>query len=240
MRQPRLCALTQYTRAIDGRARSNPITPATHLSHAFREALPNYTCFGLLRFGSRNNLCFPLFSLSLSQGYFPVPRKALLFVWHFWKLPSALPSPTRRPLPRLEHRRRRRARPDLHLWIKFLGLDVGGLKRWSQVDIKQVIFTVFKSAGGEVWAREVIRFHSHVLDFNLRCTCKNLPFFLVFFFLVNLFSPVTTCGGDKKEAQCGLKIKTKVMFADPFVGYCAIYGANISWPHPANLDRFGK
>lgn len=33
-------------------------------------------------------------SLSLSQGYFPVPREPLLFVWHFWKLPRALPSPT--------------------------------------------------------------------------------------------------------------------------------------------------
>lgn len=103
MRQRRLCALTQYTGAINGRAHSSPISPATHLSHSFRDALPNYTCFILLRFGfgNKNYLCPspPLSlsfstSLSLSQGYFPVPREPLLFVWHFWKLPRALPSPT--------------------------------------------------------------------------------------------------------------------------------------------------
>lgn len=77
MRQPRLCALTQYTRAIHGRAHTNPITPATHLSHAVREASPNYTCFGLLSFGSRNKLCVPLFSLPLSLSislFLPLPR----------------------------------------------------------------------------------------------------------------------------------------------------------------------
>lgn len=84
----------------------------------------------------------------------------------------------------------------------------------------------FKSAGGSSLRSKVIKFHSHVLGINLRCTCKNLLFF--FFQFGNLNFPVTTCGGDKRAAQGDLKIKTKVMFADLFVGSCAICRANIS------------
>lgn len=159
MRQRRLCALTQYTEALNGRARSSPITPATHLSHSFRDALPNDTCFILLRFGSGNkNYLSPsplslslLFYLSLSlPRLFPCSLWAALVCLALLKTSPRAALPHRRPrLLSARHHRRLSARRYLHLWIKFLGRDVGGLNVWSQVDIKQVIFTAFRSSRGE-------------------------------------------------------------------------------------------
>lgn len=152
-----MCSHTMRESRRRTRTHSKPITPATHLSHAFREASPNYTCLGLLSFGFRNKLCPPpslsflsfLFSLSLSlsQGYFLVFSlvcQALLKT----SQRASLPHPQATPPPARDTGggggRGQICICELNFWVWTPAARIGEAK----LGIKQVIFTAFKSAVG--------------------------------------------------------------------------------------------
>lgn len=154
-----MCSHTMRESRRRTRTHFNPITPATHLSHAFREASPNYTCLGLLSFGSRNKLCPPPRSpcspfspfcslfLSLSQGYFPVFSLVCVALLKTSQRAS-LPHPQATPPPARDTGggggRGQICICELNFCVWTPAARIGEAK----LGIKQVIFTAFKSAVG--------------------------------------------------------------------------------------------